>query len=78
VSILLGRTRTVVLTTIAENQGCSTKELAARAGITPASASEHATLLREAGLIRSPGHRNSVLHSLTPLGLALLNIPEED
>ncbi|MET8327338.1 winged helix-turn-helix domain-containing protein [Streptomyces sp. NPDC005181] len=76
VSTLLGRTRTTVLTTIAEHQGCSTKELAARAGIAPASASEHATILREAGLIRSLRHRNSVLHSLTPLGLTLLNTPE--
>ncbi|WP_392674639.1 winged helix-turn-helix domain-containing protein [Streptomyces sp. LN785] len=75
VSTLLGRTRTVVLTTIAEHHGCSTKELAARAGIALASASEHATVLREAGLIRSLRHRNSVLHSLTPLGLALLNTP---
>ncbi|MEU1203547.1 MarR family winged helix-turn-helix transcriptional regulator [Streptomyces sp. NPDC005813] len=77
VSMLLGRTRTVVLTTIAEHEGCSTKELAARAGIAPASASEHATVLREAGLICSLRHRNSVLHSLTPLGLALLNAPED-
>ncbi|MFE0514703.1 ArsR/SmtB family transcription factor [Streptomyces sp. NPDC058964] len=76
-STLLGRTRTTVLTTIAEHQGCSTKELAARAGIAPASASEHATVLREAGLIRSLRHRNSMLHSLTPLGLALLNTSEE-
>lgn len=75
-SMLLGRTRTVVLATIAEYQGCSTKELAARAGIAPASASEHATVLREAGLIRSLRHRNSMLHSLTPLGLELLNASE--
>ncbi|MFD9004162.1 MarR family transcriptional regulator [Streptomyces sp. NPDC059582] len=75
VSTLLGRTRTAVLTTIAEHQGCSTKELAARAGIAAASASEHATILREAGLVRSLRHRNSVRHSPTPLGLALLNTP---
>ncbi|MGW3664703.1 winged helix-turn-helix domain-containing protein [Streptomyces sp. NPDC005141] len=75
-STLLGRTRTAVLTTIAEHQGCSTKELAARAGIAPASASEHATILREAGLIRSLRHRNSMLHSLTSLGLVLLNTSE--
>ncbi|MER5602967.1 winged helix-turn-helix domain-containing protein [Streptomyces sp. NPDC002265] len=78
VSMLLGRTRTAVLTTIAEHQGCSTKELAAHAGIAPASASEHATILREAGLIRSLRHRNSVLHSLTSLGLMLLNSAEQN
>ncbi|MFI5635024.1 winged helix-turn-helix domain-containing protein [Streptomyces sp. NPDC051664] len=73
VSTLLGRTRTLVLTTIAKHQGCSTKELAALAGIAPASASEHATILREAGLIHSLRQRNAVLHSLTSLGVALLN-----
>ncbi|WP_377267841.1 ArsR/SmtB family transcription factor [Peterkaempfera sp. SMS 1(5)a] len=76
VATLLGRTRTMVLTTIADHQGCSTKELAAHAGVAPASASEHASVLREAGLIHSLRHRNSVLHSLTPLGLALLNTSE--
>ncbi|WP_055586007.1 winged helix-turn-helix domain-containing protein [Streptacidiphilus griseoplanus] len=77
VSTLLGRTRTAVLTTVAAHQGCSTKELAARAGIAPASASEHASVLREAGLISSFRHRNSVLHSLTPLGRALLGTSQE-
>lgn len=75
VATLLGRTRTAVLATIAEHQGCSTKELAALSGVASASASEHATILREAGLIRSLRHRNSVRHSLTALGLALLNTP---
>ncbi|MGW1886142.1 ArsR/SmtB family transcription factor [Streptomyces sp. NPDC001970] len=73
---LLGRTRAAVLTAVAEHQGCSTKELAAHAGVAPASASEHATILREAGLVRSIRHGNSVLHSVTPLGLALLNTPD--
>ncbi|WP_351234741.1 winged helix-turn-helix domain-containing protein [Streptomyces sp. NPDC002133] len=77
VSTLLGRTRTMVLATIAEHQACSTKELAAHVGIAPSSASEHATILREAGLLLSIRHRNSVLHSLTSLGLALLNTAEE-
>ncbi|MFI1439137.1 winged helix-turn-helix domain-containing protein [Streptomyces fructofermentans] len=72
-SALLGRTRTAVLAAVAEHHNCSTKELAARAGIAPASASEHASTLREAGLITSLRHRNSVLHSPTPLGLALLD-----
>ncbi|MFB7177291.1 ArsR family transcriptional regulator [Streptomyces sp. NPDC056257] len=74
---LLGRTRTSVLATIAENQGCSTTELSALAAIAPASASEHATVLREAGLTSALRHRNSVLHTVTPLGLALLESPRE-
>ncbi|MFG2146435.1 winged helix-turn-helix domain-containing protein [Streptomyces sp. NPDC048696] len=73
VPALLGRTRAAVLTAIAEHPGCSTKELATLTATAPASASEHATVLREAGLIRTLRHRNTALHSPTPLGLALLN-----
>jgi hypothetical protein len=75
VSALLGATRSTVLNVIAEHSGCSTKELAALAGIAPASASEHATILREAGLIRTIRHRNAALHSPTGMGIALLNGP---
>ncbi|MFE9391582.1 winged helix-turn-helix domain-containing protein [Streptomyces sp. NPDC006784] len=72
VDSLLGRTRAAVLRTIAEHPGCTTKELAARSGTAPPSASEHATVLRTAGLIRTVRHRNTALHSPTPLGTALL------
>ncbi|MFD9908374.1 winged helix-turn-helix domain-containing protein [Streptomyces sp. NPDC059063] len=70
---LLGRTRATILATIAEHPGRSTKELAALTGVTPPSASEHATTLRAAGLISTVRHHNAVLHSLTALGIALLN-----
>jgi DNA-binding transcriptional ArsR family regulator len=70
---LLGRTRGTVLNAIAEHPGCSTKELAALTAITSASASEHATVLRQAGLISTLRHHNTALHSPTRLGLALLN-----
>ncbi len=73
VAALLGPTRAAVLSSVAEHPGCSTKELASLAGVAPASASEHATTLREAGLIHTVRHRNSALHSPTQLGLALLN-----
>jgi DNA-binding MarR family transcriptional regulator len=69
----VGTTRAAVLTTVAEHPGCSTKELAALTGIAPASASEHATVLRRAGLINTVRHRNSAMHSPTALGIALLN-----
>jgi DNA-binding transcriptional ArsR family regulator len=75
ISALLGNTRAAVLTTIAEHPGCSTKELAALAGIAAASASEHATILRQAGLINTVRHRNTAIHSPTKLGIALLNRP---
>jgi hypothetical protein len=72
---LLGHTRSAVLNVVAEHPGCSTKELAAFANIAPASASEHATVLRDAGLIQTARWRNRVIHSVTSLGLALLNAP---
>jgi len=75
VAALLGTTRSAVLTVIAEHPGSSTKELAALVGIAPASASEHATVLRDAGLISTVRYRNAALHSVTNLGLALLNAP---
>ncbi|MGW2860123.1 winged helix-turn-helix domain-containing protein [Streptomyces sp. NPDC001205] len=70
---LLGRTRAVVLQTIAEHPGCSTKELAALTRLAPPSASEHTTTLRSAGLVRTARHRHTALHSPTALGIALLN-----
>ncbi|MBH1938804.1 winged helix-turn-helix transcriptional regulator [Streptomyces sp. AV19] len=68
---LLGRTRARVLDAAAAGGG--TAELARRAGISPASASEHATVLRTAGLITTQRTGSSVRHRLTPLGRALLD-----
>jgi DNA-binding transcriptional ArsR family regulator len=67
---LLGRTRAQVLAAIGE--GSSTGEIARRLGISPAAASQHATVLRNAGLLVTQRDRNTVLHTLTPLGLAML------
>ncbi|MEV7548028.1 helix-turn-helix domain-containing protein [Amycolatopsis sp. NPDC089917] len=67
---LLGPTRAATLAVLAV--GCSTSELAARLGVTPSAASKHTTVLRRAGLITTERDRNAVLHSLTPLGSALL------
>ncbi|MEU3653010.1 helix-turn-helix domain-containing protein [Streptomyces sp. NPDC032161] len=67
---LLGNTRSTVLRAI--GNGCTTSELALRAGISLASASQHACVLREAGLIHTLRHGSSVLHTLTPLGGSLL------
>ncbi|MFI6079485.1 winged helix-turn-helix domain-containing protein [Streptomyces sp. NPDC051217] len=69
---LLGNTRAAVLCTVIARPGCSTRELATFAGIAPPSASEHATTLRTAGLIRTVRYRNTALHSPTSLGLSLL------
>jgi DNA-binding transcriptional ArsR family regulator len=68
---LLGHNRAAVLLRIAD--GCTTSELAQRAGISLASASQHATVLREAGLITTRRDGGAVLHTLTSLGANLLN-----
>ncbi|MFI0979255.1 helix-turn-helix domain-containing protein [Streptomyces sp. NPDC021093] len=67
---LVGHTRSAVLRAI--DHGCTTSELARRAGVSLASASQHACVLREAGLVVTLRHGSAVLHSLTPLGSALL------
>jgi DNA-binding transcriptional ArsR family regulator len=68
---VLGRTRASVLRALRDT--CSTIELAARVSISVSSASEHATALRAADLIRTERHGPRVRHSLTVLGRALLN-----
>jgi DNA-binding transcriptional ArsR family regulator len=68
---LLGRTRAVVLESVADR--CTTGELARRLGISPASASEHATVLRAAGLVTTSRDRNMSRHALTALGRAVLD-----
>ena len=67
---LLGHTRTAVLQALRTPLG--TRELAARAGTSPSSASEHASALRAAGLVRTVRRGRNVSHSLTPLGRSLL------
>ncbi|MFD9305126.1 helix-turn-helix domain-containing protein [Streptomyces sp. NPDC060048] len=67
---LVGHTRSVVLEAIGD--GATTSELARRAGVSLASASQHAGVMREAGLVTTLRHGNAVLHTVTPLGAALL------
>jgi len=69
---LVGRNRAAVLQSIADGYGCTTTELARRAGISLAAASQHAAVLRGAGLIASRRQGGAVLHVLTPLGAELL------
>jgi DNA-binding transcriptional ArsR family regulator len=67
---LLGATRATVLAAI--DSGATTTELATRAGTSAASVSRHTQVLREAGLIETARCGTAVLHTLTPLGIALL------
>ncbi len=68
---LLGRTRAAVLA--AADNGCTTGEVARRLSISAAAASQHTSVLRNAGLLVSHRDRNTVLHTLTPLGRAVLD-----
>ncbi|MER7458247.1 transcriptional regulator [Micromonospora sp. NPDC126480] len=68
---LLGRTRAAVLE--ASVDGCTTGEVARRLGVSAAAASQHTSVLRNAGLLVSRRDRNTVLHTITPLGRAVLN-----
>ncbi|MFJ9004416.1 winged helix-turn-helix domain-containing protein [Streptomyces canus] len=72
-SALLGRTRAAALRAVA--LGMTTSELARFLGVSPATATHHTTVLRDAGLSTSRRLQNSVLHTLTPLGAAMLRRP---
>ncbi len=68
---LLGDTRAAALAVISGS--CTTTELARQLGISPATASHHATVLRSAGLVMTQRLGSAVLHTPTPLGTQLLN-----
>jgi DNA-binding transcriptional ArsR family regulator len=67
---LFGHTRAAALQALTDS--CTTGELSQRLGISLGGASKHATILREAGLVNTARLRNTALHTLTPLGMALL------
>ncbi|MCX4973648.1 winged helix-turn-helix domain-containing protein [Streptomyces sp. NBC_00620] len=69
---LLGHSRAEILESVAAH-GMTTTELAHGVKISPATASHHAGVLREAGLLSTSRAGKAVLHTLTPLGLALLD-----
>jgi DNA-binding transcriptional ArsR family regulator len=72
---LLGHSRAAVLEVIAE--GVSTRQLARRVGLSDASASEHATVLRRAGLVTTRRSGRARHHTLTALGRQLLSYEGE-
>ncbi|MEU7134350.1 winged helix-turn-helix domain-containing protein [Streptomyces sp. NPDC046261] len=68
---LVGQTRAAALQTLRAT--CTTSQLADRLGISAAGASQHTAVLRQTGLITTRRIRNTVLHTVTPLGVALLD-----
>ncbi|MFJ4792636.1 helix-turn-helix domain-containing protein [Kitasatospora purpeofusca] len=69
---LLGGTRAALLRTIAAAPGLTTSDLAHRTDVALATASEHATVLRETGLVTSRRDGNRVRHYPTTAAAALL------
>ena len=67
---LLGPTRAAVLRALSAPRG--TAELAGVVGISPASASEHAKVLRDGRLIETRREGRAVQHSLSALGAVML------
>ncbi|MFB6815000.1 winged helix-turn-helix domain-containing protein [Streptomyces sp. NPDC056347] len=70
---LVGSTRAAVLQALTVD--LTTSELARHVGVTPGSASQHASVLRRAGLVSTTRTHTSAVHTLTPLGAALLRAP---
>ncbi|PRX64104.1 helix-turn-helix protein [Nonomuraea fuscirosea] len=68
---LLGATRASVLTAVAD-ASATTTDIARRIHISPASASEHARTLQDAGLLIACRQGNRVYHVLTELGARLV------
>lgn len=68
---LVGRTRAGLMRALDSSR--TTTELSQRLGVTAAAVSQHTSVLRGAGLITSRRRQNTMWHSLTPLGLALVN-----
>ncbi|RPF22297.1 ArsR/SmtB family transcription factor [Myceligenerans xiligouense] len=69
-SLLLGRTRAAALRALVTP--VTTGALARRTATSPASASQHAAVLRQAGLVVSRRDGRYVVHTLTSLGARLL------
>ncbi len=67
---LLGPTRAAVLRVL--RQPHNTSAIARKVRISPSSASEHAAILRAAGLITTDRYGQAVVHRLSELGSALL------
>lgn len=66
----VGRSRAAILRVAAA--GATTGELARAVGISASAATQHTSALRDAGLICSRRAADTVLHTLTPLGAALV------
>jgi len=69
---LLGRTRATVLRLIADDPSSGTGDIARHLDCSPATVSEHTTVLRDSGLITTVRDGQGVQHAVTGLGTAVL------
>jgi DNA-binding transcriptional ArsR family regulator len=70
---LLGRTRAAVLRAIADRTRITTTDLARATGISLAGASQHASVLRNAGLVTTARQKGAAMHELSTRGAAMLS-----
>ncbi|MET9556577.1 helix-turn-helix domain-containing protein [Streptomyces sp. NPDC006645] len=70
---LLGTTRARVLLHVAADPTATATDLVHRLGVSAATVSQHASVLRRSGLITTRRTGGSVHHSVTPLGHAVLD-----
>lgn len=71
---LLGRTRAAVLESVCALPALTTTEIAKQLRISPAGASQHATVLRNSGLITTDRAGGAARHRPTSFGSALLTV----
>jgi DNA-binding transcriptional ArsR family regulator len=71
VAALIGFTRAAILESV--GNGRTTSELARQVGVSAPSISQHTAVLREASLIHTNRVGKAVLHTITPLGVSLLD-----
>ncbi|MFC8076929.1 MarR family transcriptional regulator [Streptomyces sp. NPDC057307] len=70
---LLGTTRAEVLLHVAADPTATATDLVHRLGVSAATVSHHASVLRRSGLITTHRTGGSVHHALTPLGCGVLD-----
>ncbi|GAA1259019.1 hypothetical protein GCM10009665_56460 [Kitasatospora nipponensis] len=75
---LLGATRAAALVAVVRTPAMTTGRLAATLGVSPAAASRHASVLRDAGLLTTTRNGQTVHHHPTRLGLDLAHSSPPD
>lgn len=70
---LLGRTRAAILSAVARRDGRTSSDVAHAVGVAQSSTSYQIAVLRDSGLVSSHRTGKCVVHTVTPLGLRILD-----